>query len=86
MLCTMVYVESPSVVVLELHSEFLTSLFLVADIPTGCLIIDHVLKQILPSGHEVPSSFETIVKYSNYVVASLANFLFAFPYFCFSLK
>ena len=52
-----------------------------ADIPTGCLIIDHVLQQILPSGHEIPSSFETIVKYSNYVVVSLANFLFASPLF-----
>ncbi|KAI3872759.1 hypothetical protein MKW92_022401 [Papaver armeniacum] len=26
---------------------------------------DHILKQILPSGAEVPSSFETIVKYSH---------------------
>ncbi|KAL6974355.1 tRNA (guanine(37)-N(1))-methyltransferase [Sarracenia purpurea var. burkii] len=30
---------------------------------------DHVLKQILPPGVEIPSSFETIVKYSNYDVA-----------------
>lgn len=28
--------------------------------------VDHVLKQILPHGVEVPSSFETIVKYSSH--------------------
>lgn len=32
------------------------------------LIPDHVLKQILPPGVEVPSSFETIGKYSVFVV------------------
>lgn len=34
----------------------------------GCLSllfpVDHILKQILPAGVEVPSSFETIVKYT----------------------
>jgi hypothetical protein len=32
------------------------------------LIPDHVLKQILPPGVEVPSSFETIGKYSVFVI------------------
>jgi hypothetical protein len=27
-------------------------------------LIDHILKRILPAGVEVPSSFETIVKYT----------------------
>lgn len=30
------------------------------------LVSDHILKQILPPGVEVPSSFETIVKYIIY--------------------
>lgn len=29
--------------------------------------VDHVLKQILPAGLEVPSSFETIVKYLEFI-------------------
>lgn len=37
------------------------------------LIIDHVLKQILPPGAEVPSSFETIVEYPAYVLQFLCD-------------
>jgi len=40
-------VPSPILNYLQLYNKFL----------------DHVLKQILPTGVEVPSSFETIVKY-----------------------
>ncbi|EEF47023.1 conserved hypothetical protein [Ricinus communis] len=34
---------------------------------------DHILKQILPPGVEIPSSFETIVKYPFYVVFVLSS-------------
>jgi hypothetical protein len=34
----------------------------------GFVIVDHILKQILPPEVEVPSSFETIVKYSVHVL------------------
>lgn len=44
---------------------------------------DHILKQILPAGVEVPSSFETIVKYTklddtffHFVVISLNIFFY----------
>lgn len=42
------------------------------------LIVDHVLKQILPPGVEVPSSFETIVKYSTVYQLELFICLFLF--------
>lgn len=38
---------------------------LVNNILINMLSTDHILKQILPPGLEVPSSFETIVKYSS---------------------
>lgn len=37
---------------------------------------DHILKQILPEGVEVPSSFETIVKYTKFYFMML-------PFCCF---
>lgn len=45
------------------------------------LLADHILKQILPAGLEVPSSFETIVKYLSHFTSctfSLENFFFIF--------
>lgn len=42
-----------------------------------------MLKKILPPGVEVPSSFETIVKYPNYVVPFV---LPVFNFFCTALK
>jgi hypothetical protein len=50
-----------------LHSIFCSVLTNNSFLP-GFVIVDHVLKQILPPGLEVPSSFETIVKYSVYVI------------------
>lgn len=75
------------VMIPDLHSDFcplhcLRPLWLTCQLVLN--YVDHVLKQILPPGLEVPSSFETIVKYSNYVVP-LADLPVFFLYFCIRL-
>lgn len=48
----------------EFAFEEETTVTLISWLMTCNSFTDHILKQILPEGVEVPSSFETIVKYS----------------------